>query len=176
MNREDRELLEKMDLTFLHTMKNTKKSINLQNVKLPSHEVAFGMDLWTRALSMMEGNRDEILNMRSEIMRSKLSKEAKIWWDTIFAIRLHAPLEELTQLSQKHNDAEFSNKCSRACLIGAAAKRAEQARIDEVNYRASVEQRENARLQELEEDVIASEMRLNQAKEEYTAYRKSGLY
>lgn len=153
MSTAERDLIEKNDLTLLHTWFDDNKALGeiKTDLQYPSFPAEAKEDLWTKVIAVLEQDlKQQGDRVYVEVSNSSFARDSKIWWLSLLALMKDAPLEELEKYSRGSH--RMPERVSAEC-ISVAARIITGYVADKKRY-------------ELEKERISQEMRLRELENE----------
>lgn len=172
MSDNKRKFFEKNDLCLLHSYFDEDSQYKIsEEERIPFIDNTDREDIWTEAIKVIS-DRDFVLikRMQAKIKQSDMSIEGKRWWETIFAIAIEAPLEELERLLIENSRGQENDKNDYMSI--SVKKLLQKAIIKECTERRKKRQKEEERLKNLEEEVVRRWHEKDKAEKNLERHRK----
>lgn len=103
MNSEEKYLFEKNDLSLLHAWfeKGSTNQIAKEDMTYPSIQMEKITDVWSEVIDIISNSRtDKYRSIYFEIEKTNISQDGKLWWMSLLAVAMNAPLNELENFSR----------------------------------------------------------------------------
>ena len=167
MQNKDKELLEYSDLSNLHKKFDSISAAG-EEIRLPELNIPARADWWTDAIAAVNAGDQAVLKeVYARLQHGGLSPDGKIWWESILASAMNAPVYELERMHIKYVDPQQTPNI--AYLYIAAAELAGKAAQREREKRRAQEQMEQEKLKELQR--IAAERQAEKSEAEQNLSR-----
>lgn len=174
MSEKMRKFLEWNDLTQLHLQfgESEDSFMEEEGQEMPAPDMPARPDLWTEAVhGAAEGGGQEAGKIYTKILHSDMSEEGKLWWESMLAIRMDAPLEELERIVTRNEGSQTENRSEYIRIAaGMFAKEAADHKREMLRQR-ELEERE--RLKRLKEEADRRMQEKQTAEQNLNAHRQS---
>lgn len=177
MNKSKKELLELNDLMLLRSADQSnddRKATYRKKLQTFGQGKDGERDVWSRALvALSQDKKDEeaLRKLYGEIMSLALPAEVLKWWETLFAVVLHAPIEELGRIAAGNQYVPDGVNVN--CVGIAAADIAQKVMVEEQECRRKEELKEQKRLKELQRQAENASKSKIQAENDLERHRNS---
>lgn len=174
MSEEMRKFLEWNDLTQLHRQfRDAGDSFTEEEgPKMPVPDMPARPDLWTEAVhEAAEGRGQEAGKVYTKLLHSDMSEEGKIWWESMLAINMDAPPEELERIAGRNEGGRTENRSEYIRI--AAGLFAKEAAEHKREIRRQKESEERERLRRLKEEADRHKQEKHTAEQNLKAHRQS---